>query len=465
MTPDLNNVQALIVRSSRKPLTSILLFRCGDSARAKAFLRRWTPNAPAGRAPEVDGQPAFLFLFAWPALQSLLQGHAPLDVAQGRRQFEVFFVDPAQRPGGGIAPQLGFLGQSAPGQWWDNRFTSDDIQFAIFASFDTPAQKADYLDHLRTSAAEHDLTELQLPSFADRALSGYRPPNGRLHFDYRDGVTTPSVDWNDTGQPGTVNFREFVVGYPNDDFPVSPQSPGGWQDFARDGFFAGIAWIYQDVARFNTFLHDHGPAVAPGLPADKASELLAAKLMGRWRDGTPLSKFPESPPAVPALDDDFTYAADPTGIRCPVTAHIRVANCRDQPMKPANVVRFPAGPPRLIRRGFTYGPRLEGIDDDGVDRGVVGLFCFARVNEQFYTVLRWLQKTGFSEAFNALPNGLDAQDAMFGNRDDPSANREFIIPQQGTTPVTLQLTNFIRYKGVAVLFAPSIASLRVLATE
>ena len=69
-------------------------------------------------------------------------------------------------------------------------------------------------------------------------------------------------------------------------------------------------------------------------------------------------------------------------------------------------IRFPRGTPRLIRRGFSYGPPLAGAVEDGVDRGLVGLFCFARVNEQFYTVMRWLQKTDFSDTFKTTPDGL-----------------------------------------------------------
>jgi hypothetical protein len=145
-----------------------------------------------------------------------------------------------------------------------------------------------------------------------------------------------------------------------------------------------------------------------------------------------------------------------------VTAHIRVANCRDQPLKFANQVRFPRGAPRFIRRGFSYGPELEGTNDDGTDRGLVGLFFCARVNEQFYTVLRWLHRTDFSDAFKTIPNGLNSQDNMFGNRGEPAANTQFFLPRQGAAPVTLQLADFIRYKGVVVLFAPSINGLSTL---
>jgi deferrochelatase/peroxidase EfeB len=463
---DLGNVQAIVARSSAKPLIAVLLFKLGAGNDAKLFLREWTANMTLGMAPDIDGQPAFYFLFSWSGMAALLAGHPQLDVAQGSRELETFFVDPVQAPGGqAVAAQLGFHGDSAPDRWWDRQFVASSIDLAIHASFDTPEQKTEYLDRLRDSAARHGLQELVLPAFPDRALSGKRPAGGRLHFGYRDGITTPNIDWDDTGRPGTVDVRELVVGYPNDDYPSNPRRPGPWQDFARDGSYVGLAWIYQDVAGFNRFLKVTGPTAAPRADPDKASEWLAAKLMGRWRDGTPLARFPDGPPPSPALDDNFGYADDPLGMKCPLTAHIRVAYCRDQPMKFANQVRFPRGAPRLVRRGFSYGPPLAGVDDDGVDRGVVGLFCFARVNEQFYTVLRWLQKTDFSGAFKSMPNGLNAQDSLFGNRKDASANTQFHLARPGNAPLSLQLADFIRYKGVTVLFAPGAKALKTLAAD
>lgn len=100
-----------------------------------------------------------------------------------------------------------------------------------------------------------------------------------------------------------------------------------------------------------------------------------------------------------------------------------------------------------------------------MDRGVVGLFFFARVNEQFYTVLRWMQKTGFSDSFKSLPNGLNAQDPLLGNRNTPKANQEFCIAVDGGNLLRLQLSDFVRYKGVAVFFVPSLRALEVLCSD
>jgi deferrochelatase/peroxidase EfeB len=461
---DIGNLQAIVARSSAKPLLGILLYEFGHAEGARAFLRQWIPRTAAGMAPDGDG-PAFHFMFSWKGIEALMSGRSGFDLTQGRREFDVFFVDPTQAPDGAVAAQLGFFGNSSPSAWWDGKFKSRDLDLGIHIGFDTPEQKADCLAELRQSAAAFGVREFTFEGWDDGALSGCRPADGRLHFGYRDGITTPDVDWQDTRAAGTVDCREIVVGYPNEDYPTAPQNPGVWQDFARDGSFVGLSWVYQDVARFNKFLRDNAEEAAQHVGRELAEEWIAAKLMGRWRHGSPLSNFPNALPSTPQLDNAFGYSDDPIGVKCPLGAHIRVANCRDQPMKFANQVRFPKGPPRIIRRGFSYGPHLDGTEDDGKDRGVIGLFYFARINEQFYTILRWMHKTDFSEAYKRLPNGYNAQDALIGNRADPKAETQLCVPLAENSSLTFRLEQFVRYKGVAVLFAPSIRALNIIASE
>jgi hypothetical protein len=82
---------------------------------------------------------------------------------------------------------------------------------------------------------------------------------------------------------------------------------------------------------------------------------------------------------------------------------------------------------------------------DHFNRELLTMLHHHVLNEQFYTVLRWLQKTDFGDAYRAIPNGLDAQD-LFGNRKDPTANTQFHLLREGSAPMSLQLADFIRYK-------------------
>jgi deferrochelatase/peroxidase EfeB len=460
---DPSDVQSILTRSYAKALAVVLLFNIEDAGLCRRFLSTWLPLVPRGFLERDPATPILHFYFSWSGLQQLLRANSTLDIAMGRSQLEWAFTDPSQAPDrAAMRDQLGFVGASHSQNWWNGRFETSDIHLALQVFLDDEAQKTSVLAQIRESATANGLRELQISSFADKALSGYRPPDGRLHFGYRDGITSPNVNWYDRNDHDGVDVREFLVGYPTDVYPTSPQRAGPWQDFARNGSYVALAWMYQDAARFNAFLEEHAPLAARHVDEKLSREWLAAKLMGRWRDGSPLARYPDGNPKVPDLKSEFDYSDDPRGVGCPLTAHIRVVNCRAQPLSYANQRRFPAGPPRLIRRGFSYGPKLQGSDDDGKDRGVVGLFYFARLNEQFYTVLRWMQQTEFSDSFGVAPYTYSNQDALVGIRAKSGAKPAAAIPLASGETLRMRLGDFVTYKGVAALFAPSTTAIAAI---
>jgi hypothetical protein len=213
-------------------------------------------------------------------------------------------------------------------------------------------------------------------------------------------------------------------------------------------------WIYQDVATFNRFLEIEGPRFAPDRPPAEAQELLAAKLMGRWRDGTPLVLSPGSASADLASSNDFSYSGlDPHGVRCPFAAHIRVVNPRDQPLNPTEFGFVP----RVIRRGTPFGPPLEGTTDDGQLRGLVGMFLCASISAQIYKLTAWMKRTDFSPA---LMNSA-GQDPL-ANREVPGASATFDIPTDTATK-TVTLGRFTRTLGTAFFLIPGVSGLRLMA--
>jgi len=300
-------------------------------------------------------------------------------------------------------------------------------------------------------------------SQGSRRLDGQSLPSGRgkLHFGYTDGISHPDICWDDDAtdpakNPQQINFRNFLLGYSS---PVAFSAPGTGPaaDLVRDSSYAVFRWLYQDVAGFNRFLASQAGNLAPDLPVAEAQELLAAKMMGRWRDGTPLVLSPDKADPALASSNDFMYqATDPNGLKCPLSAHIRVVNPRDQKLMPA-VGKVP----HIIRRGMPYGPEinpLDAVDDDGEDRGLVGIFLCSDIRLQFYTLTGWIKQNDFSPAFS----NTRLQDALFANRQLKGAVTDFIIPTQ-TGAVTLKsLPDFIHTKGTALLLLPSLSTLNAL---
>ena len=477
MLPDPENVQSLFITRYRHKLRVILLFRIDSPPAAQAFLRKWASGVNGGMSPTgsysspsaTPLEPVYHFALNWTGtallLNTLPDRPEGLDPDTIGTQLETFFTREDNAPHApSTVDDLGLTGIHTPENWWAPDTDPTAFHIAMLCYFQDTPQKEECLREIRASAAECHLTEWQFQSFDDKALSGTIPDEGNLHFGFRDGISKVKIDWQDTGAPDTVNFREVLLGYGNHTYPTNPIYPGPWNDFVRDGTYLNLAWLYQDVAAFNTFLKDNKDAALPHSSESDPEDWLAAKMMGRWRDGSALALYPDKRPDSTDLNNDFGYRDDPKGITTPLFSHIRVCNPRDQQLSAANQSRFSGGPPRLVRRGFSYGPTLEGTEDDGRDRGLIGVFACARINEQFYTVLRWIQRTDFSDHFDRVRRGNRRQDMMFGLRGKPLAETTTHIPsaQSGQKPLQIPLADFIRYKGLAIFFAPSLKTLQLL---
>ena len=144
-------------------------------------------------------------------------------------------------------------------------------------------------------------------------------------------------------------------------------------------------------------------------------ELIAAKLMGRWRSGAPLVLAPDKDdPALGAdlqRNNDFNYKEmDPHGYAVPLGSHMRRMNPRDTA---ANMNRR-----RMIRRGATYGPHLpEGAPEDGVERGIAAFVICASLIRQFeFAQNVWVNDRNFHELGNERDPIIGTRTARWNSR-------------------------------------------------
>ena len=156
-------------------------------------------------------------------------------------------------------------------------------------------------------------------------------PGSREHFGYADGFAQPAIagvaDATDRRIGGGVPEAkgawralapgEFILGYEDEDTRVDPNHalPSAPADpYGRSGTYMVWRKLYQDVALFRHVLREAAPLYSGG-----DHEKLAAKVVGRWPNGTPLVVSPDAPIAdfEPKTDpriNAFRYAAeDPTG--------------------------------------------------------------------------------------------------------------------------------------------------------
>lgn len=100
------------------------------------------------------------------------------------------------------------------------------------------------------------------------------------------------------------------------------------------------------------------------------------QMIGRTRTGQPLVGGTTSANA-------FNYELDRVGHTTPLQSHIRRANPRE------------ADTPRILRRGFSYGP----FNDQSANRGLMFIAYNANIAEQFEVIQRWISggnSTGIS---------------------------------------------------------------------
>jgi Dyp-type peroxidase family len=344
--------------------------------------------------------------------------------------------------------RLGDIGVSAP-RHWEPQLRTIQLLVVLHAA-DERALQREY-DALRTDA---DAAGVKLGDRQDAGLLDGR----REHFGYTDGLAQPAIEEapseNDAGQGVPRRFRsqrslalgEFVHGYRNEDgiLPAGPPPP-----FERNGTFMVFRKLQQDVPRFRQLLRELADEDFNG-----DEDLTAAKLAGRWPDGTPLVVRPSSSsPAKRPRNEElnaFDYRADPHGYTCPVGAHIRRANPRDSMNGGAVRTRRH----RIIRRGMPYGAALAPGEVDDAERGLLFVCFNASISRQFEVVNGWLR--------DGAPFSLGRDgDVITRNGSGDSGKVTF----QGSVPVLSRVeAPLVRTRGGEYLFLPSVSALRALAS-
>lgn len=368
-------------------------------------------------------------------------------------------------------------GASDPANWrWGSGSRSGDILVSCYAH-DT-AMLVTVADEVRTRALAAGLSVV-----ADVPLSVNRDKQNRAkeQFGFADGISQPVVRGTaraNAGAPAAnvVAAGEFLFGYRDEHgfYPVSPavsakndptgilpslrhrRGDGGvkeeQRDFGRNGSFLVVRQFEQHVETFESYCafaaqeqsRAHAdPTITP--------DWIAAKMMGRWRDGSSLVRNPEGRPGRPA-DNAFSYGVeDPQGLRCPFGAHIRRSNPRDS-LGDDHATQIQIGKRhRILRVGRTYELRDEsgGIEE----KGLVFMCLNADIERQY----EFMQQTWVaSSSFHGL-NG--EKDPTIGSS---NGTGRYTIPKWEGSVVLKNLPDFVTTRGGGYFFMPSRAAVRYL---
>lgn len=448
---DLDDIQGNILRGYRKNYARHFVLTFGTASGARALIQLLT-TADGSKAPQVtsarpwDKKPPYCLNIGLTA-----QGLRLLGLAQ-----PILDLFPAAFRDGPVksASAIGDDGPSAP-QHWVMGGPNNDPAHAIVSLYtnETDAMgslsallRSLFTEHQMGVALEHDGTAM---------------PKGRVHFGYEDGISQPRIE----GAPGSQRpdmqpesrTGEFLLGknYTNqfngnfiDDLP---------RELADNGTYGAFRILRQEVFAFEDFIREAGAKY--GIDP----ELVAAKMVGRWRNGTPLTLSPNEQQALPRDEiSNYDYAPneanpafydDAEGFRCPIGAHMRRMNPRSALVMGKPHTR------RIIRRNFPYGPPIKAGDaPDDIERGLIGFFICGDLSMQF----EFLQKVWANQDI-ATTGIRGTRDPIIGAQ--PARGGQLVIrTQDRTDPIIFDaVPRLVITRGSAYCFIPSLTGLRFLA--
>src|SRR5512147_120597 len=432
---ELDDIQSGVLRPRPTPYAATyILLRIDDRNAGRELMRRVstvvTSAADAASPPLVD---------TWVSVALTYQGLKALGLPQ--ESLDSFAWEFRQGMAA-RANELGDTGKSSP-EHWEKPLGTPNVHVVVVAVSPDAARLEAALDRARKAYQE-------LPGIAAIWQQDcYALPSEKEPFGFRDGISHPAIEGS--GIPGTnpreepLKAGEFVLGYPDEIGGIQKLEP---EVLGRNGAYVVFRKLHQRVAEFRRFLKENSAG-----PADE--ELLAAKMMGRWRSGAPLALSPLHDDHELGADrqrnNDFLYAGDdPAGFKTPGGSHIRRTNPRDASI--AGVARLH----RMIRRGTAYGrPLPEGVlEDDGVDRGLMFAFVGAHLGRQFeFVQSQWINDGVFFGAG-------EAKDPIVGSNGEGAS---FTIPRRPVRRRLQGLPRFTVTRGGEYCFLPGLRALRWLA--
>ncbi|TFK20175.1 Dyp-type peroxidase [Coprinopsis marcescibilis] len=279
------------------------------------------------------------------------------------------------------------------------------------------------------------------------------------HFGFLDGVSNPSVIGFDPILPGPAQVRPGILLTGQDGDPIQNREP-----WAVDGSFQVFRYLFQEVPEFHKYLRDN-PLKFEDLTPEEGSELLGARMVGRWRSGAPIdvTPFKDDPKLAkdPQRNNDFKFKDQLNSQqRCPFAAHVRKTMPRDD----LESLGISVESRRIARRGIQFGPEVtpseKQEDKTQKERGLLFVCYQSSISNGFQFMQQsWANNANFP--FGEQQPEVPGLDPLIG-RGTPR-KMSGLDPNDATRELTFP--DFIIPRGGEYFFTPSIKALKETLSE
>ncbi|KAF7369765.1 DyP-type peroxidase [Mycena venus] len=331
---------------------------------------------------------------------------------------------------------------------WVPEFTRTGIHGVILFASDSDDNINNAVASLEAAMGD-SITKVYSLSAASRPA----PNAGHEHFGFLDGISNPAIiGFTGTPMPGQSNISagSILVGETGDS--------GSRPAWAKDGSFLVFRQLKQLVPEFNKFLTDN-PIVMNGLTPQQGSDLLGARMVGRWKSGAPVDLAPifDDPVlgADPTRNNDFTFqhpdaVLSTNQTRCPFSAHIRKTRPRADLGTPEETTHH------IMRAGIPYGPEVSGAEASSNTTSTERGLAFVSYQSNIGNGFRFLQQTWADNA-NFVHSGVGV-DPIIGALAGAQRVVTGLDPTNSTKKTTLT-TDFVVSRGGEYFFSPSLSAI------
>lgn len=463
----LANLQGNILKGHGRERTAHVFLRVkrGKAAQARAFLRKYAAQKVMSAADQL--QAAAIFKREGRASRNALVTRAFVAIVISKSGYAALGVPAAGTPSDGAfaaglksrQPAL----SDPPIAKWHGGYRGDlHIMILIGGNADAP-------DSENSKQLDKELADLvaMAPASAITFVGmergrGYRNAkgDGLEHFGYVDGRSQPLLTEADIvrenqGQPLPLKWDPA--------FPLSQvlvKDPAV-ADPAVFGSYFVFRKLEQNVKGFKKAeetLQTQLEALAAGTGRTFPSELAGAMIVGRFEDGTPVEL--QDHDGIHPVPNNFGFAQDMQGLKCPFHSHIRKTNPRGDT---ARIFGVPLSDERahiMARRGITYGKRKmvggEFKDEPGGKVGLLFMAYQSNIGNQFeFTQQSWANNENFVQGNTGVDPIIGQGGAL--PQKHPAGWNDAAAPKKSSF-----FGDFVTMKGGEYFFAPSLAFFKAL---